>query len=297
MKVRAAKGAETHLSSQQPPDEIERLPKCFATEGEDRMSDKRKWVGSIFGTTLAVSLAACSASPSPGASSAPHGATTRNALVGKSASQVVALAMAAAAAKGSVHFVSTDTGTGGPGGSTFDVSRNTGKQTVSGATSGSASFVVISGVAYVQADATFLQNSFGFPANAASTYAERWISFQSTDTGYQQVVDGDTLASAMTDSTPSGTLTLRGASTIDGEHVLAVSGGLPANLSGSGATGSLVLYVSSTSPFLPVKVVERGTVSGQSGTTTIVFSNWGEDVVALAPTNATPISALTASAD
>jgi hypothetical protein len=204
--------------------------------------------------------------------------------------------MAAATAQGSVHLVSTDTGSGGPASSTYDINRDDGKQTVSGAASGTATFVVISGVAYVNGSATFLQNSFGFPANAAATYAGKWISFQSTDAGYQEVVDGDTLASALTDSTPSGALTLKGTSKLDGKNVLGVSGGLPSNLSGQGATGSLVLYVSTTAPFLPVELVEAGTADGHSGTTTVVFSNWGEDVLALAPTNVTPFSALTASA-
>lgn len=258
------------------------------------MNERRKWVGSILGMTLAVSLAACSSSPGPGASSA-HGVTTGNALDGKSATEVVSLAMAAATAKGSVHLVSTDTGTGGPGGSTYDVGRNEGKQAVSGGTIGTASLVVVSGIAYVHADATFLQNAFGFPANMASTYAGTWISFRSTDTGYQQVADGDTLASALSDSTPSGSLTLKGTSVIDGKNVIAVSGGLPSNLSRTGATGSLALYVSTIAPFLPVKLVEQGAVSGHSGTTTVMFSNWGEDVRALAPTNATPISTLTTS--
>jgi len=204
--------------------------------------------------------------------------------------------MAAAMAKGSVHLVSTDTGAGGPGGSTYDVGRSEGKQTVSGATTGTSSLVLVSGVAYVQGDATFLENAFGLPANAASTYAGMWISFRSTDTGYEQIVDGDTLASALADSTPTGALALKGTSVIDHKTVLAVSGGLPRNASGTGATGSVVLCVSTTAPFLPVELVEQGTVSGQSGTTTVVFSNWGEDVLALAPTNATPISALTTSA-
>jgi len=43
--------------------------------------------------------------------------------------------MAAASAKGSVHLGSTDTGSGDPGGSTYDFARNDGKETESGATS------------------------------------------------------------------------------------------------------------------------------------------------------------------
>jgi hypothetical protein len=257
---------------------------------------RRKWISPILGTTLALGLAACGSSSGSGASSDHAASTTGITLVGKSASQVVSIAMAAATAKGSVHLVSTDTGAGAPGGSTYDVARNEGKQTVSGGTTGTASLVLISGVAYVQGDAAFLQNTFGFPANAASTYAGMWISFQSTDTGYQQIVDGDTLASALADSTPSGAVALKGTSVIDHKTVLAVSGGLPPNVSGAGVTGSVVLYVSTTAPFLPVELVEQGTVSGQSGTTTVVFSTWGEDVLVLAPTNATPISALTTSA-
>ncbi len=260
------------------------------------MNKTRKLAGPILGITLVLGLAACGTSPSLGASPAHSTATTGNSLVGKSASQVVALAMAAATAKGSVHLVSTDTGSGGPDGSTYDVSRTEGKQTESGGASGTATLVLVAGVAYVNADATFLQNGFGFPANDASAFAGRWISFQSTDSGYQQIVDGDTLSSALSDSTPSGILTLKGTSVVDGKNVLAVSGGLPVSLLGDGATGSTVLYVSATAPFLPVKLVEQGSADGQSGTTTVLFSSWGEDVLALAPTNATPFSSLTTSA-
>jgi hypothetical protein len=256
---------------------------------------RRNWIGPILGACLAMGLVACGSSSGPGASSAHEAATAGITLVGKSASQVVSISMAAATAKGSVHLVSTDTGAGGPGESTYDIGRNEGKQTVSGAATGTSSLVLVSGVAYVQGDATFLENAFGFPASAAATYAGTWISFQSTDTGYEQIVDGDTLVSALADSTPNGALALKGTSVIDHKTVLAVSGGLPPDVSGTGVTGSVVLYVSTTAPFLPVELVEQATLSGKSGTTTVLFSNWGEDVLALAPTNATPISALTAS--
>ena len=259
------------------------------------MHTRRTWVNLVLGSALAMTLAACGSASSPGASSSQHGAASNNLLAGKSAAQVLSLAMAAADAKGSVHLDTTNTGSGGSGGNTFDVNKDAGKQTISEGSNGNASEVVVSGVGYMKGDTTFLQNAFGFPATLASTYAEQWISFKSTDPGYQQVVDGDTLGSVLSDSTPSGTLTLMGTSVVDGKRVVGVSGGLPPNVSGNGATGSVVLYVSTTSPFLPVELVEQGSLNGHSGTTTVVFSNWREDVSVVAPVNATPISSLASS--
>ena len=113
-----------------------------------------------------------------------------------------------------------------------------------------------------------------------------------TDPGYQQVVDGDTLSSALTESTPTGAFTLTPTRTLDGETVEGVSGGLLRNVSQGGAKKSQVLYVSTTAPYLPVEVVTSGSLDGQSGTTVVTFSRWGESVSVVAPSGATPISSI-----
>jgi hypothetical protein len=212
-------------------------------------------------------------------------------LSGKTAGQVMAVTVAAAKAQGSVHLGSVNT-SGPAGGGTYDVGASEGRQTVVGGTAGNAELLVVPGHAYVKGDAAFLKNSFGFPASFASSYAGKWISFVPSDPGYQQIVDGDTLSSALVESTPTGTLTLTPTRTVDGQTVEGVSGGLPHDISQAGAKGSVVVYVSTNPPYLPVEVVTTGSLDGQSGTTVVTFSRWGEAVAITAPGGATPISSI-----
>jgi hypothetical protein len=218
---------------------------------------------------------------------------TGDGLSGKTAKQVIAGTVAAAESRGSVHLANTNT-SGPPGGGTYDVSGAEGQQTVTDGAQGNANLLVVPGHAYLQGNASFLKNSFGFPASIASQYAGKWISFVPSDPGYQQVVDGDTLSSALTESTPTGALTITPARTLDGQTVEGISGGLPRNITQGGAKGSQVLYVSKTAPYLPVEVVTAGSLGGQSGTTVVRFSRWGESVSVVAPTDATPMSSILA---
>jgi len=212
-------------------------------------------------------------------------------LSGKTATQVLALTVAAAKSQGSVHLGNTNT-SGPAGGGTYDVSASEGQQTVTGGTQGNADLLVVPAHGYLKGDAAFLQNSFGFPASVASLYAGKWISFVPSDPGYQQVVDGDTLSSALVESSPTGALTLTLTRTLDGQTVEGVSGGLPHDISQAGAKGSQVLYVSTTAPYLPVEVVTSGSLDGQSGTTVVTFSRWGESISIVAPSGATPVSSI-----
>jgi hypothetical protein len=212
-------------------------------------------------------------------------------LSGKTAAQVLAVTVAAAEAQGSAHLDNTNT-TGPAGGGTYDVSAREGEQTVTGGTQGNAVLLTVPGHAYLKGDAAFLQSSFGFPASVASSYAGKWISFVPSDPGYQQVVNGDTLPSALVESSPTGVLTLTPIRTIDGQTVEGVSGNLPSDISQAGATGSQVLYVSTTAPYLPVEVVTSGSLDGQSGTTVVTFSRWGESLAIVTPNGATPISSI-----
>src|ERR1700728_808456 len=117
--------------------------------------------------------------------------SSANDLTGKSARQVRAIALAATKAEHSVHISSFS-------GST-DVSPTEGRQTISGGTLGNATVLVVSGVAYLDGDATFLETTLGLsPANAAS-YVGRWIAFHPTDPDYQEVAAGVTMASMLTE--------------------------------------------------------------------------------------------------
>jgi len=146
-------------------------------------------------------------------------------------------------------------------------------------------------VAYLQGDANYLQNSLGLTASGASTYAGRWIAFRSSDNGYEQVAGGDTLSTALT-ATPTGSLTMTKATMVDGKSVVGISGGLPADATQGGITGSEVLYVSDTLPYLPVRLVAHVHQGTQSGTSLVTFSYWGEGVSVTAPSNSSPVSSI-----
>lgn len=214
-------------------------------------------------------------------------------LSGKTAGQVLNLTMAAARAEGSLRLVVVDTGASA-GTSTYDVARSDGIQKTSTPDSGSSTLFVISGEAFLQADQAFLENGLGFPGALATAAAGQWISFQPSDPGYAQLVAGDTLSSALTESTPTGVLNLTPVRTMDGRQVVGISGGLTPDDAQGGATGTMTLYVSDSAPYLPVEAVVTGTLSGQSGRSTLTFSHWGEAVSVSAPSSSTPYSLLAA---
>jgi hypothetical protein len=202
--------------------------------------------------------------------------------------------MAAAKRQGSVHLNESDIP---PGGGTYDVASDRGKQTISEGSQGDAVLLVLPDIAYMKGDAAFLENSLGLSISNASQYAQKWISFVPSDTAYnyQQIVSGDTLGSALSESVPSGRLRLTSERTVDGQNVVGLSGGLADTLSQGGAKGSEVLYVSDVAPYLPVELVESGTYEGHSGSSTLTFSSWGEPISVTAPSGATPESAISTS--
>lgn len=212
-------------------------------------------------------------------------------LSGKTAAQVLALSVNAATAQDSVHLAADEMNGSSAVGS-YDITPTGGTQTVSAGAQGNASLLAMPGVAYLKADAAFLRNSLGLTASAASKYAGQWISFTASDPGYTQLVSGDTLSSALKDASPTGALSLTPTRTLNGREVIGVVGGLPAEATQSGATGTVTLYVSTTAPYLPVEVVTDGSLNGQSGSSTVTFSHWREPVSVAAPAGATPFSSL-----
>lgn len=216
-----------------------------------------------------------------------------NGLAGRSAAQVLAMTTAASKRQGSVHMTESDKPTGS---GTYDVGSTRGMQTITDGSEGNASLLVLPGIAYLKGDAEFLETQVGLSVSNASLYAQRWISFVPNDSAYdyQQLVAGDTLGSALSESTPSGRLTLTSQRSVDGQSVVGLSGGLGA-LTPSGAKGTEILYVSTVAPYLPVEFVLSGTYEGQAVNTTLTFSDWGEPISVTAPSGATPESSISTS--
>jgi hypothetical protein len=266
------------------PGTVETVPRAHPSGYRTGTSRRKRMVVALVSAGLAVVLAVSLLLALGGGPS--------NGLAGKSASEVLAATMIAARQRGSVHQLESDKPSGG---GTYDVGANEGKQTISDGNEGSATLLVLPGMAYLKADASFLQNQLGTSIASASQYAQHWISFQPSYANWTELVAGDTFASALTDATPVGKLSLTAVRTVDGQNVVGVSGDVAADLLPTGARGSEVLYVSIVAPYLPVELVTSGTFQGQSVSSTLTFSDWGERISVAAPSGATPSSALSSS--
>ena len=225
--------------------------------------------------------AAASTAPPRTPSSAPSSAT-----------QVLDRSLAAARRQGSAHLVSTESAGGVQVNGTYDVSTHEGRQTISGPT-GNATVLSMPGVAYLEADAVFLEGNLGLSPAGAAKAAGSWIEFRPADGPFRQLVSGVTLGSALAEATPTGALHLTPVQILgpNATRVVGISGGLPRD-SLSGARGQQILYVEAATPYLPVELDLTGTLGGQSGSSKVVFSAWGETVSVSAPPGAVPASSL-----
>jgi hypothetical protein len=103
-------------------------------------------------------------------------------------------------------------------------------------------------------------------------------------------VSGLTIRELITNVSPTGILSFAKPTTIDGKSVVGVSGGLP--VWANGAPGTMVLYVSTAAPYLPVAAVVQGTNSTDKVTGTDHMSDYGKFVTVTAPPNSIPISSI-----
>jgi hypothetical protein len=204
------------------------------------------------------------------------------------ASQILSKALAAAEASGSVHFAGTDRTSTGT--STYDqnAASAVGNQIITNSGGGKVTIRVVAGVGYLRGNATALAQLF--KGAAVSPLVGRWIATRSGDPGYQDITDGVTLASMLTEFTPAGVLTKTGPLTVDGQSVIGVKGTSPAN--GPVPQGQPVtLYVLASGQPLPVSF-QGGVGTDQAS---VAFTHWGETVNTVAPAHPLPITSVTGS--
>jgi hypothetical protein len=213
-------------------------------------------------------------------------------LVGKSASQVLTMAMTAARGD-SFRFVDKD-GSGSQArllvGQTGTVSAD---QSLSG--SGVALEVRLTrGTVYVRGGATTLEGVLGLSATTATARSGQWLSVTAGDKGYRQIVATLKPAAELDGFVPQAPLALGAATTLHGFSVVPVSGTAPA----SAATGALqakaTMFVSNRAPYLPVGATLTGTdVHGRKQSEEVAFSDWGGQARPKAPTGAVSVASLT----
>jgi hypothetical protein len=218
------------------------------------------------------------------------GGAAAGALTGKTPRQVLGLATDAAVAAGGVHYqLSATQGsrrqtiTGDAGVHEGDQERVTDTDDVL--------VELVGGTAYLRANAPGLHDTFGLAASEASRYAGMWISVSPSDSIYVPLAESVTLSGVIGQLLPTAPLSEQGPTTVDGQPVLGVRGGLPGQLQ-PGVSGWAVLWVDTGRPALPVAFSGEATKGTQRLVATALLSRWGEKLDLSAPPGATPWSSI-----
>lgn len=249
----------------------------------------RWWVQAVSVTGMAVLAGACGGS----AKSAAPPATTRPAQTTVTAppaapadpAQLLGAAEQDAAAAGWTHTVVTFDSGGVHAVYVQDDGPGQGRQDVTVDGSHHLQALVVGGTAYFKADQVAASTYMQLPAATVNQIAGKWVQVPSTDQGYSSVAADIDLAAVLADTTPSAPLTETAATTVDGQKVLGISGGLPAV---AHATGTCTLYVSAGAH--PVPVAFTTTASGSPAR--VDFSRWGVTQTLTAPAGAIPASSV-----
>ena len=293
-KVRAGKGrwplAVGHLA-------VSSLASIRIATGEEANHMRSNFMRFLAVTAVALvaaSSAACSSSTPSGSSSTPSGSSSTpsaSPFAGKTPAQVLAMAKAAALAKGSVRIIGDDNNA--PWGTAHwvvDAGTPQGKEIAAGSVN--CTFLQTSAqMAYLRGDAPCLELNLQFPQHEATKYAGQWIAVPSSSSKYWSLVSGEDYSSIITGTIPSAPLRFTKPTTIDGKSVIGISGGL-----GQGApssAGTNVWYIPTAAPYLPIAwVIQRTQSNGKAWTTSGHMSNYGESVVVTAPAHSIPISSI-----
>ena len=242
----------------------------------------RRIVAGLLGALAALGVASCGGAPVPTAQV--------GALKGKTPSDIVSVAKAAAEASGSAHYVLTATSAGQTQTIEGDVSKSSARQSI---TQGShhIEVVLVHDTAYVSGDSGGLSTAMGLKTSVADRYAGMWIAVHSSDSLYASITSAVTLDNILAELVPSGTLSLTAPRTVGGRQVIGVHGGLPGP-SQSGVTGSTTLFVATNRPTLPISVSGTATMGKQHVTDTGSVTKWGVAVHLAAPSGSVAFSSL-----
>ena len=195
---------------------------------------------------------------------------------------------------GSFHYVSRFTSRGSTQTIVGDAGLSSGKQVITIGPD-TSTVLVIGTACYFQGNARQLVDQLGLPAGVAATYAGQWISLAPGDAPYQSVYVAVTTNSAITNNITFAPHQESGASKRSGYRVIGITGPIT-NDTASGQTqpakGTASLYVTSSSPHLPVEYTENGRVGKVASKLDLTFSSWGEPIALSTPPGAAPYSSL-----
>lgn len=200
-----------------------------------------------------------------------------------SATALLSRAFADAQAKGSFHQALTQVAGSDHSVLDDDVALHAGRQLLRSSLGARGQVEVVGNTVYVTGNQDALKSYFKFTSDQAAVIGTNWVSVPSTNSAFAADAYDVTVSTALEEVAPSGHLTKGPKTTIDGQRVIAINGGLPSTISG-GAGSSATLYVTDTSDPLPVRTMIEAKESNHTNfSQTGTLSNWGEPVTVSPP--------------
>ncbi len=196
-----------------------------------------------------------------------------------------------AAGNQSVHFVSVVT----QGNVTLhvvgDAGTSSGAQTLTvnnGKVAEHLSAEIVGSTGYVNGNNNALHNVIGLTTAQSKKYAGKWLSFPTSNTALAQLVSGLLKSQVATELGVDGPFTFGTATTVNGQHAIAIKGSVSTD---SGGKVTEILYVPAKGNPLPIKEVTNPSASAHASTIhgTVTFSNWGEKTSVKAPAHSVSI--------
>ena len=213
-----------------------------------------------------------------------------DALAGKSAAQVLRLALHNAMAAGTMRYRITTQGSSQQS-VAGDSSAKGGIVVVTNA-NGVVRIVVTGGMAYINSSASAaLQGVLGLSPAVAGANTNKWISLTPTDAQFNQLANAASFSSTLSEFTPGGSQLHLTDKTVAGHRVGLIDGsGTPVVAVQS---YDIQLAVTTRSPVLPVGGAVSVQGNGLTTTQVALFALWGKPFPLKAPSNATPLSVIT----
>jgi hypothetical protein len=245
------------------------------------------------GLTAATALGlAAPAGAAETTTSAPSSTTTTTAAGATSTGPATTLYNAALKSVGSlgVHFSSVAKQNGAELDVTGDAGTTSGAQTLTVTNKKVTEHMVakvVGSTGYVKGNESALANVIGLTKAESKKYANRWLSFPTSNQGLGELVGGLLSSQVAKELEIGGPYTYGKAATVTGQKATAIKGAVADQ---SGAKIPVVLYVPKSGKPLPIQEVTNAGASGSSAIHGVVtFSKWGENKSQTAPSGAYPL--------
>jgi hypothetical protein len=194
-----------------------------------------------------------------------------------------------AAGTENVHYVLKEAEQGVSLEAVGDTGNTAGSQVLevqNGSTVEELAVVLIGSTGYLRGNIAALEKIVGLTTAQSDTYANKWLSFPTSNTSLADLVSGLRNSQVASELEMAGPYSFGGTKDVGGHVTQAIKGTAATS---SGTKVPIVLYVDSSGTPRPVQEVTNPSAKSSAVTGSVTFSNWGETTHPKAPTKSTPL--------